>query len=119
MATKAVTVRVPDTDRAVQIAREAAAEFFQPETAYLVAGVFAEPLAEKVAFTTLRPVFGNSGEGLTDSERIARQVFRLFLGMAGAYVAATSRDKHVRAMGTGIMAEAAVNLLKGFGLAIV
>jgi len=119
VASKAVTVRMPDTDQAIQVAREAAAEFFRPETGYLVIGVFAEPLAEKFAFTTFRSVFGNSGEGLSESERIARQVYRLILGMAGAYIAATSKDKHIRAMGTGFMAEAAVNLLKGFGLAIV
>ncbi len=118
MASKAVALPVPDVGSAQKALAKAMGEFAQVETAALVAGVLAVPIAEKAAYTNLRQVFGDSGAGLTDHERTARQLFRLALGLFGAYLAATGK-KETKALGTGLMAEATVSLLKGFGLAIV
>jgi len=118
VASKAVTLPVPDVGSAQKAFSKALGEFAQVETAALVGGVLAVPLAEKAAYTSLREVFGNSGEGLSDNERLARQLFRFGLALLGGYLAATGK-REMRAFGTGLMAEAAVSLLKGFGLAIV
>ena len=118
MASKAVALPVPDVGSAQKAFSRALGELAQVETVALVGGVLAVPVAEKAAYTSLRSVFGNSGEGLSDNERLARQLFRFGLALLGGYLAATGK-REVKALGTGIMAEAAVNLLKGFGLAIV
>jgi len=118
VATKSLALPVPDMDSAQEAISKAVGEFAQMETVALVAGVLAVPIAEKAAFTAFRPIFGNSGEGLTEHERFARQAFRFALGLLGGYLAATGK-KETKAFGMGLMAEATVNLLKGFGLAIV
>ncbi len=116
---KTVALPVPDVGAAQEAIGEALGEMIRVETAALVGGVLAVPIAEKAAYTSFRAVFGNSGEGLSDNERFARQLFRFGLGLLGAYLSATGRKPETRALGTGLMAEATVSLLKGFGLAIV
>jgi len=118
VASKAVALPMPSVGSAQKAVQKALGEFAQIETAALVGGVLAVPLAEKAAYTSLRQIFGNSGEGLSDTERVARQLFRFSLALLGGYLAATGK-REVKAFGTGLMAEAAVSLLKGFGLAIV
>jgi len=118
VASKAVVLPVPDVGSAQKAVSKALTEFAQVETAALVGGVLSAPLAEKAAYTSFRTVFGDSGQGLTDNERLARQLFRFGLALLGGYLAATGK-REVKAFGTGLMAEAAVSLLKGFGLAIV
>ena len=72
MASKAVTLPVPDVGPAQKALSKALGEFAQVETAALVGGVLAVPLAEKAAYTSLREIFGNSGKGLSNNERLAR-----------------------------------------------
>ncbi len=121
MASKAVTLPVPDVDlaQAQEAVSKALNKFARIETATMVAGIFVEAVIEKAAYRSLRSVFGHSGQGLTDSERFARQFFRFGLGLLGAYLSVSGKKPEERAFGTGLMAEAAVSLLKGFGLAIV
>ena len=110
---------MPNVGSAQMAFSKALGELVQVETAALVGGVLAEPVMEKAAFSSARQIFGNSGEGLSDQERLARQLLRVALGLLGGYLAATGKKVEVRALGTGLMAEATVSLLKGFGLAIV
>ncbi len=119
--TKTVALPVPEVDleAAQQAVGEAVNQMFRVETAAMVFGVLAVPFAEKAAYISMRPIFGNSGQGLTNDERLARQFYRLIIGLFGGYLAATHRKPEIRAFGTGLMAEATVSLLKGFGLAIV
>ena len=119
MATKTVALPVPNVGAAQDVLTEALGKLIRVETAALVGGVLAVPVAEKAAYTSLRQIFGNSGQGLTGDERLARQFYRLIIGLLGGYLAATGKKPEVKAFGTGLMAEATVSLLKGFGLAIV
>jgi len=117
VASKAVALSMPSVGSAQKAFQKALGEFAQLETAALVGGILTVPLAEKAAYSSFRQVFGNSGTGLTDKERLARHLFRFGLALLGGYLAATGK-REVKAFGTGLMAEATVNLLKGFGLTI-
>jgi len=96
--------------------KRAGDEFFSPTTMGLVGGLFGEYVAEKALFTGFRQVFGDSGSGLSQHEKFSRQLARLGLGVLGAAVAVSAKEEAEKAFGMGLMAEATVSLLKGFGL---
>lgn len=100
----------------VKTLRKAGDEFFSPGTLGLVGGLLGEVVIEKGLYVFGRGVFGDSSQGLESRQVLARQLARLGIGLLGAVIVVSTKEEAEKAVGLGLMAEATVSLLKGFGL---